>query len=137
MLHRSGTTGLNSIELHWIRKAWAPVTCCCSSGTVDGEDDGAVAADVRLTPITEYSKHILTPLMGKLFLLLLGTTALSLVTTLLLFKLIPAGIHLGVLLHWFSPDSSQIEVIFASSIHCPTFLWKTCGPQLATLSDMV
>ncbi|MCL7043296.1 hypothetical protein MKW94_005138 [Papaver nudicaule] len=49
---------------------------------------------------------------GKLYLLLLGTTALSLVTTPLLFKLIPAVIHLGVLLRWFSPDSSQIEVIW-------------------------
>ncbi|KAJ4957709.1 hypothetical protein NE237_024820 [Protea cynaroides] len=47
---------------------------------------------------------------GKLYLLLLGTTALSLVTTPFLFKLIPAVLHLGVLLRWFSPDSSQIEV---------------------------
>ncbi|XP_058074078.1 K(+) efflux antiporter 6-like isoform X2 [Magnolia sinica] len=47
---------------------------------------------------------------GKLYLLLLGTTALSLVTTPFLFKLIPAVIHLGVLMRWFSPDSSQIEV---------------------------
>lgn len=43
---------------------------------------------------------------GKVYLLLLGTTALSLVTTPLLFKLIPAVVHLGVLLRWFSPDSS-------------------------------
>ncbi|GAB4837817.1 K(+) efflux antiporter 4 [Ancistrocladus abbreviatus] len=42
---------------------------------------------------------------GKVYLLLLGTTALSLVTTPLLFKLIPAVIHLGVLLRWFPPDS--------------------------------
>ncbi|XP_030448329.2 K(+) efflux antiporter 4 isoform X1 [Syzygium oleosum] len=42
---------------------------------------------------------------GKLYLLLLGTTALSLVTTPLLFKLIPAVVHLGVLLGWFTPDS--------------------------------
>jgi predicted Kef-type K+ transport protein len=42
---------------------------------------------------------------GKLYILLLGTTALSLVTTPLLFKLIPAVVHLGVLLRWFSPDS--------------------------------
>ncbi|KAK6944841.1 Cation/H+ exchanger [Dillenia turbinata] len=42
---------------------------------------------------------------GKLYLLLLGTTALSLVTTPLLFKLIPAVVHLGVLLRWFLPDS--------------------------------
>ncbi|KHN17221.1 K(+) efflux antiporter 6 [Glycine soja] len=44
---------------------------------------------------------------GKLYLLLLGTTALSLVTTPLLFKLIPAVVHLGVLLRWFSTDSSM------------------------------
>ncbi|KAK4388756.1 K(+) efflux antiporter 4 [Sesamum angolense] len=49
---------------------------------------------------------------GKVYLLLLGTTALSLVTTPLLFKLIPAVMHLGVLLRWFAPDS-QNEVIIA------------------------
>ncbi|KAM0944713.1 putative cation/H+ exchanger, sodium/solute symporter superfamily [Dioscorea sansibarensis] len=49
---------------------------------------------------------------GKLYLLLLGTTALSLVTTPLLFKLIPAVIHLGVLLRWFPPDNSQNEMVF-------------------------
>uniref|UniRef100_A0A803NG32 Cation/H+ exchanger transmembrane domain-containing protein n=1 Tax=Cannabis sativa TaxID=3483 RepID=A0A803NG32_CANSA len=43
---------------------------------------------------------------GKLYLLLLGTTALSLVTTPMLFKLIPAVVHLGVLLRWFPPDIS-------------------------------
>ncbi|KAH7833846.1 hypothetical protein Vadar_010389 [Vaccinium darrowii] len=48
---------------------------------------------------------------GKLYLLLLGTTALSLVTTPLLFKLIPAVVHLGVLLRWFTPDS-QNEIGF-------------------------
>uniref|UniRef100_A0A2P2M721 K+ efflux antiporter family protein n=5 Tax=Rhizophora mucronata TaxID=61149 RepID=A0A2P2M721_RHIMU len=48
---------------------------------------------------------------GKLYLLLLGTTALSLVTTPLLFKLIPAVAHLGVLLWWFPPDSS-VEIVF-------------------------
>ncbi|KAK4401218.1 K(+) efflux antiporter 4 [Sesamum angolense] len=48
---------------------------------------------------------------GKVYLLLLGTTALSLVTTPLLFKLIPAVVHLGVLLRWFSPDS-QTELGF-------------------------
>ncbi|PAN23700.1 hypothetical protein PAHAL_4G110900 [Panicum hallii] len=45
---------------------------------------------------------------GKLYLLLLGTTALSLVTTPLLFKMIPAVVHLGVLLRWFSVDSNQL-----------------------------
>ncbi|KAH7657587.1 putative K+/H+-antiporter-containing protein [Dioscorea alata] len=52
---------------------------------------------------------------GKLYLLLLGTTALSLVTTPLLFKLIPAVIHLGVLLRWFSPDNGN-EMSFKSDI---------------------
>ncbi|AQK82557.1 K(+) efflux antiporter 4 [Zea mays] len=47
---------------------------------------------------------------GKLYLLLLGTTALSLVTTPLLFKMIPAMVHLGVLLRWFSVDTNQVEV---------------------------
>ncbi|XP_008649142.1 K(+) efflux antiporter 4 isoform X2 [Zea mays] len=45
---------------------------------------------------------------GKLYLLLLGTTALSLVTTPLLFKMIPAMVHLGVLLRWFSVDTNQL-----------------------------
>ncbi|XP_076929854.1 K(+) efflux antiporter 4-like [Bidens hawaiensis] len=48
---------------------------------------------------------------GKLYMLLLGTTALSLVTTPLLFKIIPAVVHLGVLLRWFTPDS-QTEMGF-------------------------
>ncbi|CAN6163717.1 unnamed protein product [Urochloa humidicola] len=47
---------------------------------------------------------------GKMYLLLLGTTALSLVTTPLLFKMIPAVVHLGVLLRWFSVDSNQVEL---------------------------
>ncbi|EER88524.1 hypothetical protein BDA96_10G222500 [Sorghum bicolor] len=47
---------------------------------------------------------------GKLYLLLLGTTALSLVTTPLLFKMIPAVVHLGVLLRWFSVDTNQVEL---------------------------
>ncbi|OAY64883.1 K(+) efflux antiporter 4-like isoform X1 [Ananas comosus] len=51
---------------------------------------------------------------GKLYLLLLGTTALSLVTTPLLFKLIPAVIHLGVLVRWFSPDTQMIEMSYKS-----------------------
>ncbi|KAG6721066.1 hypothetical protein I3842_03G093300 [Carya illinoinensis] len=41
----------------------------------------------------------------KMYLLLLGTTALSLVTTPLLFKLIPAMMNLGVLMHWFPSES--------------------------------
>ncbi|XP_040954955.1 K(+) efflux antiporter 4 isoform X6 [Gossypium hirsutum] len=46
---------------------------------------------------------------GKLYLLLLGTTALSLVTTPLLFKLIPAVVRLGVLLRWFPADSPEVH----------------------------
>ncbi|XP_073292986.1 K(+) efflux antiporter 5 [Primulina huaijiensis] len=42
---------------------------------------------------------------GKVYLLLLGTTALSLVTTPVLFKLIPALMHLGVLMHWFPSET--------------------------------
>ncbi|KAH7537923.1 hypothetical protein FEM48_Zijuj03G0144400 [Ziziphus jujuba var. spinosa] len=48
---------------------------------------------------------------GKMYLLLLGTTALSLVTTPLLFKLIPAVMNLGVLMHWFpAENNTQNEV---------------------------
>ncbi|CAA6663386.1 unnamed protein product [Spirodela intermedia] len=47
---------------------------------------------------------------GKIYLLLLGTTALSLVTTPLMFKLIPGVLHLGALMHWFpSQGSTQAE----------------------------
>ncbi|KAL5570051.1 hypothetical protein UlMin_026626 [Ulmus minor] len=46
---------------------------------------------------------------GKMYLLLLGTTALSLVTTPLLFKLIPAVMNLGVLMHWFPPENNNIQ----------------------------
>ncbi|KAL8543871.1 hypothetical protein ACS0TY_004430 [Phlomoides rotata] len=42
---------------------------------------------------------------GKMYLLLLGTTALSLVTTPILFKLVPALVKLGVLMHWFPAES--------------------------------
>nr|CAD1835349.1 unnamed protein product [Ananas comosus var. bracteatus] len=47
---------------------------------------------------------------GKMYLLLLGTTALSLVTTPLIFKLIPAVMHLGILMHWFPSESSMQNV---------------------------
>ncbi|CAI0398913.1 unnamed protein product [Linum tenue] len=46
---------------------------------------------------------------GKMYLLLLGTTALSLVTTPLLFKLIPNVMNLGVLLQWFPPETAPNE----------------------------
>jgi hypothetical protein len=41
------------------------------------------------------------------------------VTTPLLFKLIPAVVHLGVLLRWFSPDSA-VEV---TTCHLVDSLW--------------
>uniref|UniRef100_A0A2N9F7X8 Cation/H+ exchanger transmembrane domain-containing protein n=1 Tax=Fagus sylvatica TaxID=28930 RepID=A0A2N9F7X8_FAGSY len=66
---------------------------------------------------------------GKVYLLLLGTTALSLVTTPLLFKLIPAVVHLGVLLRWFVPDSS-IEIGFKGDI-----LRSESGKQRVILID--
>ncbi|GAA0164675.1 hypothetical protein LIER_20257 [Lithospermum erythrorhizon] len=53
---------------------------------------------------------------GNVYMLLLGTTALSLVTTPLLFKMIPAVVHLGVLLKWFSPDLST-EIGYKGDIH--------------------
>ncbi|XVF50715.1 hypothetical protein PTKIN_Ptkin04bG0124700 [Pterospermum kingtungense] len=48
--------------------------------------------------------HLVEP---KMYLLLLGTTALSLVTTPLLFKLMPNVMNLGVLLQWFPSESSS------------------------------
>ncbi|GMH28078.1 hypothetical protein Nepgr_029921 [Nepenthes gracilis] len=43
----------------------------------------------------------------KMYLLLLGTTAFSLVTTPVLFKLMPAVMQFGVLMHWFPVESSM------------------------------
>ncbi|KAL9240403.1 hypothetical protein vseg_014628 [Gypsophila vaccaria] len=55
---------------------------------------------------------------GKMYLLLLGTTALSLVTTPILFKLMPALTHFGVLMHWFPADNNmQNEVALESRAH--------------------
>uniref|UniRef100_A0A2K1YCW8 Cation/H+ exchanger transmembrane domain-containing protein n=1 Tax=Populus trichocarpa TaxID=3694 RepID=A0A2K1YCW8_POPTR len=51
---------------------------------------------------------------GKMYLLLLGTTALSLVTTPLLFKLIPNVMNLGILLQWFPSESSTPNKWFPS-----------------------
>ncbi|QHN96667.1 Actin-depolymerizing factor [Arachis hypogaea] len=67
---------------------------------------------------------------GKLYLLLRGTTALSLVTTLLLFKLLPTVVHLGVLLRWFSPDSSLEIGYIKVDILC-----SESGKQRITLMD--
>uniref|UniRef100_A0A2P2J652 Cation/H+ exchanger transmembrane domain-containing protein n=1 Tax=Rhizophora mucronata TaxID=61149 RepID=A0A2P2J652_RHIMU len=53
---------------------------------------------------------------GKMYLLLLGTTAFSLVTTPLLFKLIPSVMNLGVLLQWFPSESSTQNEEKASMI---------------------
>ncbi|CAN6480305.1 unnamed protein product [Victoria cruziana] len=59
---------------------------------------------------------------GKMYLLLLGTTALSLVTTPLMFKLIPILMHLGVLVRWFPSESTQIEVrLLLNLINNPFF----------------
>ncbi|KAJ7544072.1 hypothetical protein O6H91_09G063500 [Diphasiastrum complanatum] len=53
----------------------------------------------------------------NLYLLLLGTTALSLVTTPLLFRMLPAIIHMGILMHWFPSDSSQSEAFYKPECH--------------------
>ncbi|KAJ4890959.1 K(+) efflux antiporter 4 [Raphanus sativus] len=72
----------------------------------------AVLVGMSLAQIGEFAFVLLSRasnlhlIESKLYLLLLGTTALSLVTTPFLFKLIPAVVHLGVLLRWFSPDNS-------------------------------
>ncbi|XP_072958908.1 K(+) efflux antiporter 5-like isoform X4 [Typha angustifolia] len=52
---------------------------------------------------------------GKMYLLLVGTTALSLVTTPLMFKIIPVLMHLGNLVWWFPPESSMQNEV------CSTF----------------
>ncbi|CAL9163370.1 unnamed protein product [Musa hybrid cultivar] len=44
---------------------------------------------------------------GKMYLLLLGTTALSLVTTPLMFKLIPVVMHLGNFMRWFPSENNM------------------------------
>ncbi|XP_030953108.1 K(+) efflux antiporter 4-like isoform X3 [Quercus lobata] len=73
----------------------------------------SILVGMSLAQIGEFSFVLLSRasnlhlIEGNLYLLLLGTTALSLVTTPLLFKLIPAVVHLGVLTRWFSTDSSS------------------------------
>nr|VDD18967.1 unnamed protein product [Brassica oleracea] len=73
----------------------------------------ALLVGVSLAQIGEFAFVLLSRasnlhlIEGKLYLLLLGTTALSLVTTPLVFKVIPAVVHLGVLLRWFSPDTAM------------------------------
>ncbi|OAY30453.1 hypothetical protein MANES_14G032300v8 [Manihot esculenta] len=54
---------------------------------------------------------------GKMYLLLLGTTALSLVTTPLLFKLIPNVMNLGVLLQWFPSESGMQNEVLSLSLY--------------------
>ncbi|CAN7047616.1 unnamed protein product, partial [Brassica rapa subsp. trilocularis] len=66
---------------------------------------------------------------SKLYLLLLGTTALSLVTTPFLLKLIPAVVHLGVLLRWFSPNSSTEILIWEHCPLLPPWFEKACGEK--------
>ncbi|THG14448.1 hypothetical protein TEA_016295 [Camellia sinensis var. sinensis] len=59
---------------------------------------------------------------GKMYILLLGTTALSLVTTPVLFKLIPAMMHLGALMHWFPAENSTQNEEKASMIEANRLL---------------
>ncbi|CAN4084988.1 unnamed protein product [Withania somnifera] len=70
----------------------------------------AILVGMSLAQIGEFAFVLLSRasnlhlIESKVYMLLLGTTALSLVSTPLLFKLIPAVVHLGVLLRWFSPE---------------------------------
>uniref|UniRef100_A0A0D3FDA9 Cation/H+ exchanger transmembrane domain-containing protein n=1 Tax=Oryza barthii TaxID=65489 RepID=A0A0D3FDA9_9ORYZ len=57
--------------------------------------------------VKAFGYSIRTAFVGKMYLLLLGTTALSLVTTPLIFKLIPVVMHLGILMRWFPSESSM------------------------------
>jgi hypothetical protein len=51
------------------------------------------------------------------------------VTTPLLFKMIPAVVHLGVLLRWFSVDSNQVEVhVHINWVHLLIVLLRKCLP---------
>lgn len=73
---------------------------------------------------------------GKMYLLLLGTTALSLVTTPIMFKLIPAFMHLGVLMHWFPSDGAQNEITLGNRVsslevaHPLNMLTKSNSPKI-------
>ncbi|XP_019151386.1 PREDICTED: K(+) efflux antiporter 4-like isoform X2 [Ipomoea nil] len=82
--------------------AFCLIVAWCSDKLGLSLELGSFAAGVMIST-TELAQHTLD--QGKLYMLLLGTTALSLVTTPLLFKLIPAVVHLGVQLRWFSADS--------------------------------
>ncbi|KAL6556672.1 K(+) efflux antiporter 4 [Orobanche gracilis] len=95
------------------------------SGVVKGfghNNKTAILVGMSLAQIGEFAFVLLSRastlhlVEGKVYLLLLGTTALSLVTTPLLFKLIPAVVHLGILLRWFSPES-QTEDLARESPH--------------------
>ncbi|KAL9225255.1 hypothetical protein vseg_001203 [Gypsophila vaccaria] len=58
---------------------------------------------------------------GKMYLLLLGTTALSLVTTPVLFKLMPALTQFGVIMRWFPSETSMPnEVTLETRAHPKT-----------------
>ncbi|ONK73030.1 uncharacterized protein A4U43_C04F26370 [Asparagus officinalis] len=72
----------------------------------------SILAGLSLAQIGEFAFVLLSRasnlhlVEGKMYLLLLGTTALSLVTTPLMFRLIPAIMHLGSLMRWFPAESS-------------------------------
>ncbi|KAG0594458.1 hypothetical protein M758_UG079300 [Ceratodon purpureus] len=76
----------------------------------------AFLVGMSLAQIGEFSFVLLSRasnlhlIQKKLYLLLLGTTALSLVTTPLLFRAIPAVLHLGSMFHLLPADASQIEI---------------------------
>ncbi|GFP98386.1 k(+) efflux antiporter 5 [Phtheirospermum japonicum] len=77
----------------------------------------SLAVGVLLAQIGEFAFVLLSRatnlhlVEGKMYLLLLGTTALSLVTTPILFKSVPALMHLGVLMHWFPSENGTTDEV--------------------------
>ncbi|RXH94943.1 hypothetical protein DVH24_024627 [Malus domestica] len=71
---------------------------------------------------------------GKMYLLLLGTTALSLVTTPLLFKLTPAIMNLGVLMHWFPSEGTPYNELSAVQVSA-YFLFPPLLQEKASMID--
>ncbi|KAG6494802.1 hypothetical protein ZIOFF_042563 [Zingiber officinale] len=105
----SRASNLHLVEVVWIFPfRILNLVCAQSSLLKNGKKLACVSMSKFIVVVLQNGNFSCTVLQGKLYLLLLGTTALSLVTTPLLFKFIPAIIHLGVLLRWFAPDSIEL-----------------------------
>ncbi|XP_024533320.1 K(+) efflux antiporter 6 [Selaginella moellendorffii] len=75
----------------------------------------ALMVGISLAQVGEFAFVLLSRawnlhlLQKKLYLLLLGTTALSLVTTPLFFRIVPVILKIGTIMKWF-PESTQVEI---------------------------